>query len=320
MRAGGHYDLPAAQIVLGTVWLCRGLPERALEPFVQAVAVERSPRTLLPLAWCYLHLAMPQEATPLLHEAISRADGCPSVLADALAGLEQVTDGTTARNAQGEGLDPGNRSQVRWLPQPCCSGPFPCCLVRERFAEALPDGWRWHDPFGDAVWRVADGLIVEAPNDRNLWGLNHGAPRLLRTHGGGFALQAICSAASPHRPAIGGLVVWKDGQNYLRLDRGARGQDEVMFSGCVANQDRLFGRGRLPAARLWLRLERTEEKVRALCSVDGSSWLAVGETEFPAADPVEAGLHAIGTIDRLIYPGPYPEGTAIRFENCEIWT
>jgi hypothetical protein len=31
------------------------------------------------------------------------------------------------------------------------------------------------------------------------------------------------------------------------------------------------------------------------------------------------GLHAIGMIDRTIYPGAYPEGTAIRFECFALW-
>jgi hypothetical protein len=30
------------------------------------------------------------------------------------------------------------------------------------------------------------------------------------------------------------------------------------------------------------------------------------------------GLHAIGAIDRTIYPGAYPDGTAIRFEASEL--
>jgi hypothetical protein len=33
----------------------------------------------------------------------------------------------------------------------------------------------------------------------------------------------------------------------------------------------------------------------------------------------EVGLHAIGSIDRTLYPGAYPEGTAIRFESFDLW-
>jgi hypothetical protein len=59
--------------------------------------------------------------------------------------------------------------------------------------------------------------------------------------------------------------------------------------------------------------------VNALCSPDGERWFTVGHAEFPVEDPVEVGLHAIGSIDRTIYPGAYPEGTAIRFEVFEVW-
>jgi regulation of enolase protein 1 (concanavalin A-like superfamily) len=66
-------------------------------------------------------------------------------------------------------------------------------------------------------------------------------------------------------------------------------------------------------------LERAGERVRALCSADGAVWYAVGETAFPVADPVQVGLVAIGNLDRTIYPGAYPEGTAIRFESFDLW-
>jgi hypothetical protein len=59
--------------------------------------------------------------------------------------------------------------------------------------------------------------------------------------------------------------------------------------------------------------------VNALCSADGEQWFTVGQVEFPVEDPVEVGLHAIGNIDRLMYPCAYPEGTAIRFEAFELW-
>ncbi len=32
-----------------------------------------------------------------------------------------------------------------------------------------------------------------------------------------------------------------------------------------------------------------------------------------------APLHAIGMIDCTIYPGAFPEGTAIRFQRFELW-
>ena len=121
------------------------------------------------------------------------------------------------------------------------------------------------------------------------------------------------------KPSIGGILLWKDKQNYLRLDRGTRGTYEINFSGCIANKDVIIGRGRLPFERVFLRMERHGGRVKALCSADGAGWFTVGGVEFPVEDPVEVGLHAIGNIDRTIYHGAYPEGTAIRFEAFEMW-
>ena len=67
------------------------------------------------------------------------------------------------------------------------------------------------------------------------------------------------------------------------------------------------------------RVERLGPRVHALCSADGEDWFTVGQVEFPVEGPVEVGPYAIGSIDRLIYPGAYPEGTAIRFERFELW-
>jgi hypothetical protein len=118
---------------------------------------------------------------------------------------------------------------------------------------------------------------------------------------------------------MGGLLLWKDRQNFLRLDCGARGRFEISFMGCVADKEVIIGRGRLPSERVFLRMEQLRRHVNALCSPDGSAWFTVGRIEFPCDDPVEVGLAAFGTIDRLIYPGAYPTGTAIRSEGFTLW-
>jgi hypothetical protein len=53
--------------------------------------------------------------------------------------------------------------------------------------------------------------------------------------------------------------------------------------------------------------------------LDGEHWFTVGHVEFPVEDPVRVGLHAIGHIDRTVYHGAYPDGTAIRFESFTLW-
>lgn len=60
--------------------------------------------------------------------------------------------------------------------------------------------------------------------------------------------------------------------------------------------------------------------MRALRSADGEAWFTVGQIGFPVEDPMQVGGHAIGSIDRAIYRGAVPHGTAIRFESFQLWS
>jgi regulation of enolase protein 1 (concanavalin A-like superfamily) len=176
-------------------------------------------------------------------------------------------------------------------------------------------------PFGDCSHQFQNGLEIGAANGRDMWHVNWSAPRLLRRISGDLNVQTVCMPAKDDRPAIGGLLLWEDENNYLRVDCGVLGRQEITFMGCVDNQDAVIGRGRLykAAERTFLRLERTGDRVDALCSADGEQWYTVGQVTFPVDDPIQIGVHAIGKIDRTVYHGAYPEGTAIRFESFRLW-
>jgi regulation of enolase protein 1 (concanavalin A-like superfamily) len=145
------------------------------------------------------------------------------------------------------------------------------------------------------------------------------SPRLMRPVSGIFAAQTVCRPALEDRPSIGGIVLWKDRKNFLAITKGARGRNEITFCGCLKAKDLIVGRGRLSAETLYLRLERKNGLVRALCSTDGASWWTVGQVEFSASDPVEIGLFAVGKIERYLYPGAFPEGSAIRFDEFRLY-
>ena len=116
-------------------------------------------------------------------------------------------------------------------------------------------------------------------------------------------------------------MLWKDRENFLRLERGIRGKHQVAFTGCLANEEILIGRGYLAVAGadstpcIFLRLERRGHRVDALCSEDGVNWFTVGHVGFLIEGAIKVGLHTIGYINRLVYRGAYPGGTAIRFES-----
>jgi hypothetical protein len=181
-------------------------------------------------------------------------------------------------------------------------------------AEIEQGRWEWVDQYGDCAFTLVDGLVIHAANCRDLWANNLSAPRLVRPAAGDFAVQVACRVAMPDRPAIGGLLLWQDKANYLRLTWSELGADQVALAGALDNRNLVIGRGMLAnAGRVVLRLERRGDQVRALCSADGRQWYSVGQTAFPAHGTQVVGLHAIGKIDRMIYAGAYPEGTAIRF-------
>lgn len=201
--------------------------------------------------------------------------------------------------------------------------------IRDAESKTRDVDWMWHDPFGDCSFTLRNGMEIRAANGRDLWHPNRSAPRLLRSIVGDFAIQVVGGSVSEGTPAIGGLLLWRGTDQYVRLDWGSRGPHQISFGGCLPGkqlpdqvrwgwQDVIVGRGRLPAHRVVLRLERCGGSVRALCSTDGRCWFTVGRVEFPGEDPLEVGVYAVGAIDRWIYPGAHPQGTAIRFESLEL--
>ncbi len=191
--------------------------------------------------------------------------------------------------------------------------PMPA-LARGRSACPTPTTV-WVDPFGDCRYAVDnEGVVICAANERDLWQLNRSSPRLVRPVTGDFAVECVATAAIDDRPAMGGLLLWQNEENYMRLHWGVRRPDEIGFDGNLANRDLGFGRGKLPGDRVVLRLERRADEVRALCrAADSEEWFSVGMAHLPTDGPLLVGVHAIGYIDRAVYPGVYSDGTAVRF-------
>ena len=250
------------------------------------------------------------------------------VLVDALSALDVALDDSAAfaaycRDYQAARPELARGPFKHWtlrpaVPDPAFPGADPAALPAP--CDLSADGWTWYDPMEDCAYQMqGGGLILNAANGRDLWYMNRTAPRLRRPAQGDFAIQTVCRPAQADRPGLGGLLLWRGGENYLRLGIGIRGQDEVSLEGCLDNHDWVFGRGRLSAGRVWLRLERVGTRVRGLCRGDDGPWYLVGETAFPADGPVQVGLHAIGEIDRTVYHSAYPAGTALACDGLWLW-
>jgi tetratricopeptide (TPR) repeat protein len=315
---------------LGTVALCQGRAQRGAAAFQKVIHLEREiggrgaeAGARHGLGRAYLAQEEREEALREFRVAITLATEDPSLVALALSGTDKAYDNVQefrvfCHHLREEFPEFRDAAFNHWYLEPDRAHDFSRLLIDEEFKAPLAPGWVWLDPFGDCRHTVGSGLEIHAANGRALWHLNLSAPRLLQPASGDFAVQTICLPVSEEKPAIGGLLIWKDKGNFLLLDRGVWGKYDICFSGCLEDKETIIGRGRLPVDRMFLRLERLGSRVNALCSVDGQDWFTVGQVMFPVDDPVEVGLHAIGNIDRLIYPGAFLEGTAIRFESFEL--
>ena len=207
---------------------------------------------------------------------------------------------------------------TQWYLEAASPTSMPSASAPTAFDRPPTAPWQWHDPFDDCHHRFDNGLVIQAADGRDLWFINFSAPRFTQIVEGDLAAEAICSPPDDGRPAMGGLLIWFDESNFIRLDRGTMGEDEVTLMGCIDNENAIFGRGRLPGERITLRLERIGHQICALCRLPDGDWYSVGSVNLPFEGPYEVGIFACGYVDRTIYPGTPAGGGSLRFESFQI--
>ncbi len=241
--------------------------------------------------------------------------GCLSLLQEAMGDEEGFN---RVCNQLQQQIHVGSPHFTQWRLTPAAPSALAGPAIATVFDRSLTGPWIWHDPYGDCCHRLHDGLIIEAADGRDLWFVNYSAPRFTQRVEGDLAAEATCSPADDGRPTMGGLVIWFDRSNFVRMDRGAHGKNEITFLGCVDNENAIFGRGRLPGERITLRLERIGDQIRAVCRVPDQQWFTVGSVNVPFEGPYEIGIFACGYVDRTIYPGTPAGGGSLRFESFQL--
>jgi len=195
-------------------------------------------------------------------------------------------------------------------------------IFEDDFQKKVDESYVWIDEFNDCDYRfTGNGVEIYSANGRDLNGTNNSAPRLTREVAGDFAVETIVSPVSDEKPQIGGILLWKDKSNFLRLERGNWGKKTVSYAGYVDGKPYNCSHGFLSYAGddIYLRLERSGSKFHAYCNSDGKKWLSCGEIELQAEDPIQVGIYAYGMIDRHIYCGSFKEGTATLFRKFRLW-
>lgn len=206
-----------------------------------------------------------------------------------------------------------------WALAPAQPWPMPRLVLEEHFTTAPDDRWQWIDPTGAGACATGPGLTLRAGEGCGLWHLNLLAPRLLTRIEGDFALQAICMPAGGAGLPLGGLCLWGDDTAFVHLGWGELGRGQLMLVGRIDNQDRAFGRGRLAAERITLRIERRGATVRGLCRADDERWWLVGACEWSWSGALASGPFVLGLVDRTIYPGAPAAGGALTFASVQLW-
>jgi DNA-binding SARP family transcriptional activator/regulation of enolase protein 1 (concanavalin A-like superfamily) len=346
---GNTRDIAWAWGDLGTIFLCQGKVREALDAFSIKIATSRQigrrqteATAQSALGHAYLAYGDHTKARHVLEKAITslvtgfgaspwlRQD--PQFLVAALSGLEHAYGDYCAfrafcRRLRAEHPSCRDHPLAQWYLEPATVEVRSPSSPQEDRSTYRSADWTWYDPLGDCSLDTQGGLQIDAANGRDLWRINTSAPRLLRAAVGDLVIQATCFSVPDDKPAVGGLLLWADQENYIRLDWGTFGTQDVSLIGCVGNEDAVIGRGRLYGnpERVILRLERAREQVSTFCSGDGKQWFTAGHTVFPAENPIQVGMYATTlaylpeNIGRIVHPGAYPDGTAIRFESFQLW-
>ena len=146
---------------------------------------------------------------------------------------------------------------------------------RDDFNGQLEPGWQWIDPKGDSVKSldVRKGFLrIAAKGYHDLWtgSQDYNAPRLMREVDGDFTLET--KLAGPGR-WCGGLLVWKDEENFVRLDRGIHFRNDISLTAAFDGEFLSVTHEYVEADPTWLRLQRAGSMYTATYSADGKQWL-----------------------------------------------
>jgi len=104
----------------------------------------------------------------------------------------------------------------------------------------LNSKWSIIDPYGGSDFNLTSMLgyltiSTTSPPSRDLWqGVNFYSPRVIQPINGNFTVETKLWAIMDANVQSAGIVIWKDQNNYLRLERAYRyGYQEILFVGMI---------------------------------------------------------------------------------------
>lgn len=171
----------------------------------------------------------------------------------------------------------------------------------------LLQGWAFVDPDGKNVPSVTDtkdGIFkLTIPSGKDLYGENRTAPRLWKAIAGDFEIETRVTFDPKDSYQGAGLIIFKDDNNYLRLER--------CFGGVAGGGSGIRLDARLPdeyqplttpneiptdATQVDLKIVRKAKMLAAFWRLnEDSEWKEVGEFESDYPETVQVGLIGVNT-------------------------
>jgi len=269
--------------LLGNRYFRKGDVEKAIEYSKEALETDESLYRLFSTTNFTISLIVVEEALSIMGRSVEFIPYCKKL-------REKLEE-------KGETLQ--DLKLTQWYLEPKeLSGLFSQIASSDEFDKSeLRSEWEWVNPSGDSSYNLlseVNWLEMRAASGGNLSINNFDAPRLIQEISGDFAIEVTMKMASDDLPSVGGLLVWKDGENYIQFSKGLYGENGIVLAARIQGIYDPFGRGMLVSDIHYLRLERIGDRFSAYCSDDGENWLTCGYMDFLAEDPIKVGIHALG--------------------------
>jgi tetratricopeptide (TPR) repeat protein len=328
-KIGHNFSIGTSYGWLAVIYQKRGDWDGVIECYQRCVEIPTHPWRkghISNLAWAYLQKGDLEKAVEYSKKALEAGISDSMHVAQNLETMEEAFIKMGKREEfiafcqkfrEEKKEEIGNLKLTQWYIEPADVGavrepPLQTIFADEFNQPVLKSEWQWINPRGDSSYSLSTepGWLEVRPASQSylyrLYGTKFEAPRLLQEisgDSGDFALEtkigrggSRTAPTSDDLPSIGGLLIWKDKENYLQFQRGERGH--IRFSGMINGEFDDLGRGLLASEIVYLRLEKIDDKISAYCSEDGTNWLTcgyIGATHAsPLQDPIQVGIYAIG--------------------------
>jgi regulation of enolase protein 1 (concanavalin A-like superfamily) len=188
----------------------------------------------------------------------------------------------------------------------------------DEFADSsLQPFWTSVDPLGDCSFNLVDHtgwlrITVPAATSTVTHALsptsNLNAPRILQTITGDFIATTRATAGFSQGGFRGGLLLWVDGNNFIRLERHGGGY--VIMYVFIGGTAQSSPQASVTENTVYLKLEKTGSTVKGSYSLDGAIWNALLWNDNPsctfiAADPVQVGVFAINVYKESVFSADF---------------